>query len=220
MNIFEINSSFDIDVEEFMDSKIYTISNFYRYPDKVINYINSRKTPLWKSGEDKRNNIINNSIFFDDRRLEEVNPDVDIVYNFLCDLLKTEPVDHYQRTIVTNKTKLLHKGFNDYENCYWYPHNDTGLNAIVYLNEETTAGTNLYAPQLIYPKNPREPEHLWPWKPRHLWPLAKTITARYNTMSIFDGHKFYHGMSVNDELWFKKYRLNQVFFLKPTEMNK
>ena len=39
MNIFEINSSFDIDVEEFMDSKIYTISNFYRYPDKVINYI-------------------------------------------------------------------------------------------------------------------------------------------------------------------------------------
>ena len=214
MNIFELNPSLQIHVEEFMRSKIYTINNFYRYPDKVVNYLNSRKTPLWKTEIDEIFNITHNSVYFDDRRLEEKNPDIDVVYDFLYSILKREPLDHYRGTIVTNKIKLLHKQFNNYENSFWFPHRDDSLNAIVYLNEETTAGTNLYAPQLNAPITTGEPEHSWPWKPKHLWPLAKTITARYNTMTIFDGFKFYHGMAVNDELWFKKYRLNQVFFLK------
>jgi len=230
VNIFELNPSMDVSIEKFsgigghlrcgIESEICTINNFYRYPEKVVNYINSRKIPLHKTEEDEFYNITNNSHFFDDRRLDEDNSDVNIVYDFLYDLTGCLPAPYgcgstYEGKITTNKNKFLHKKYNDYENNYWYPHNDPGINAIVYLNEETTAGTNIYAPQLIYPMG--DLEHSSPWKPKHFWPLAKTITARYNTMVIFDGHRFYHSMSVNDELWFKKYRLNQVYFLEPKE---
>ena len=124
MNIFELNPSMDVSIEQFsgirghlkcgIESKIYTINNFYRYPEKVVNYINSRKNTLHKKEEDEFHNITNNSHFFDDRRLKEDNSDVNIVYDFLYDLTGCRPApcgsrSTYEGKVVTNKNKFLHK---------------------------------------------------------------------------------------------------------------
>ncbi len=115
MNIFELNPSMDVSIEQFsgisghlrynIESKIYTINNFYRYPEKVVNYINSRKSTLHKKEEDEFHNITNNSHFFDDRRFDEKNSDVNIVYNFLYNLTAVERFN-YKEFIIEYKEDL------------------------------------------------------------------------------------------------------------------
>ena len=52
--------------------------------------------------------------------------------------------------IVTNMIRFSKNEFNDYENCFMWPHTDRGWNAIVYFNkDEEDSGTNLYDPKVL-----------------------------------------------------------------------
>ena len=75
----------------------------------------------------------------EDNRLEDI-------YKFLGNLcgMGYEFVD-----IVTNMSRFSKNDFNNYENCFWWPHTDRGWNGIVYFNEdEENSGTNLYDPKV------------------------------------------------------------------------
>ena len=52
MNIWEHNDLSNIQVEDFEDSKIYWMDDFYKYPDLVYEEITREDPPLWKYGED------------------------------------------------------------------------------------------------------------------------------------------------------------------------
>jgi hypothetical protein len=48
INLYDINNS-QIVIEEFEDSKIFIIDDFYKTPDLVWNKISSNQAELWKS---------------------------------------------------------------------------------------------------------------------------------------------------------------------------
>ena len=80
--MFKINSNIKIKIESIQGHNIYYIDNFYKYPDKVDNFIFDEHTPLWKSTEEPS---FNGSHFFD-RRLIKQDKRLKEVYLFLSNL--------------------------------------------------------------------------------------------------------------------------------------
>ena len=110
----------------------------------------------------------------------------------------------------TNQHKFYNHSFNDYKNCYWWPHRDAGYNAIIYFNDDD--GTNFY--DEIIPKK-KYNEHFKPWRPKEDLRVVKKIKSKYNKLVFFDGKKFLHGMDINsDRYFYDEYRKNQVFFFQ------
>jgi hypothetical protein len=56
------------------------------------------------------------------------------------------------------------------------------------------------------------PEHLKPWRPKSKYRVIKALEARYNRLVLFNGRQFLHGMSIDDDAFFKDYRFNQAIF--------
>ena len=109
-------------------------------------------------------------------------------------------------------TKFYRDDFNNYKECIWWPHRDTGYNGIVYFSDE--CGTNLYSPD-YFDKSKRITtyEHKTPWVKKGEFKLLKTLEPKYNRLVFFDGLKFPHGMDIcNDRFFDDEYRYNQVFF--------
>ena len=104
-------------------------------------------------------------------------------------------------------TRFYENSWNDYKNCYWWPHTDNGYNGIVYFNND--CGTNLYE-DLGWDINVSEHEE--PWRPKAYYDLIKTIKPKYNRMVLFDG-MIPHAMDIcNNKFFAKEYRKNQAFF--------
>jgi len=200
-NLFDVNLD-NISVEVFQDSRIYTIDNFYRYPNKVLDFLNSNTATLWKSWETPSYNGIHffdyRHNFIDDRLLT-----VDSVLEKLCDQHIAQP-----GRIVTNKIKFVNYDFNDYFNNYWAPHKDLGYTGLVYFN---SSGTNLY--ESVESDEWSEFEHVAPWRPKFKYKVIKTLESKFNRLILFDGAKFLHGMAIDNDNYFKNYRFNQAFFL-------
>jgi hypothetical protein len=202
-NLFDINLE-ELTVQVFQNSKIYTIDNFYKYPNDVLNFIDSQRLTLWKSWETPSYNgthFIDCRHDFTDFRLSKI----DQILEGLCDQQISQPC-----RIVTNKIKFINYNFNDYFNNYWAPHRDLGYTGIVYFN---SSGTNLY--EQIADDKWNDPEHAAPWRLKSKYRLIKTLNAKFNRMILFDGAKFLHGMDIQNDEYFKNYRFNQAFFLTP-----
>ena len=141
--MFEVNENLEVKLDYLLGSNIFTIYNFYEDPEEVSDYIFNREVPLWKIKESPSFN----GLFFNERRLIEEDSRLENIYNFLSSLcdMGYEFVD-----IVTNMTRFCKDDFNDYENCFWWPHTDRGWNGIVYFNkDEENSGTNLYDPKVL-----------------------------------------------------------------------
>ena len=199
--MFELNRNLKVIVNRIYDTPIFIIDKFYKYPDEVYNYLFNRDNiPLWKVNESPTNN----GIYFEDRRLVEYDERLEDVYNFLSDLCE-QP--YFDCEITTNMTRFAKHSFNDYENCIWWPHSDTGYNGIVYFND--TCGTNLYEDLGI---DGDSIEHYEPWRWKENYKLLMTIEPKYNRMVLFDG-VIPHGMNITNDYYFdREYRENQVFF--------
>ena len=63
MQIFDFNKE-NLEIDYFDGSPIFTIKNFYKNPDMVIQTIESVEPKLWKSWETPSNNGVK---FFDQR---------------------------------------------------------------------------------------------------------------------------------------------------------
>ncbi len=224
MNIFDIRQDPEVKVEYIEDSPIFTIDNFYKYPDKVYEYIfeeplNEGIVGLWKINQKPSFN----GIYFDDRRLSEFDERLFHIYFFLSNLIEDNNYT-FRPEISTNATLFKDDKdslkFNNYIDNYWWPHIDYGYNGIVYFHDEW--GTNLYSSELLDDYNEKENkginEHYEPWRPKNKYKLLKTLEPAYNRLVFFDGAKFPHGMNVTNDRYFGyEYRNNQVFFMDPPD---
>ena len=203
MQIFDFNKE-NLEIDYFDGSPIFTIKNFYKNPDMVIQTIESVEPKLWKSWETPSNNGVK---FFDQRHEFEFDG-VEQVSNFLSSICN-QPVSE-KNLVLTNKIKFEDYEFNDYFNYYWAPHYDLGYTALIYLNRHGQTGTNLYKCTGI--DNWTTPEHHEPWRPKSEYTVIKKLSAEFNKLIMFNGKKFLHGMSIEDDSFFKHDRLNQVLF--------
>ena len=222
--MFEVNENLEVKQDYLLGSKIFTIDNFYKDPEEVSDYLFNREVPLWKIKESPSFN----GLFFNERRLIEEDTRLENIYNFLSSLcgMGYEFVD-----IVTNMSRFCKDDFNDYENCFWWPHTDRGWNGIVYFNkDEENSGTNLYDPKVLQEEEWQislsAPEHYSAWRPKEKYSILKTFKSKYNSLCLFDGSKFPHNMNITNDRFFRdislfsypqvnwdNYRCNQVFFL-------
>jgi len=219
--MWDINMDTEVQVEEVLGSKIYTIESVYKFPEKVARYLFNRETAWHKVGQPWSLNAKK----FEDRRLRVFDNQAVPLF-WLCSKLTSQSLhsDH----IMTNVQRLLKDDYNDYQNNYWWAHLDEGYNGIVYFNKDDKAnGTNLYHPDVVnedwFKKSMEGGEHAEPWIPRERLEVVKYIEPTYNKLVLFDGALFPHGAHFGDEKYFtdnihKKahwtnYRVNQVFFL-------
>jgi hypothetical protein len=206
-DLFDISLD-DIKTEVFQDSVIYIVDNFYKYPNDVLALIESNKPKLWKSWQ----NPSYNGLHFEDYRHDFIDTRFNLVTAALENLCN-QPASE-ATSITTNKIKFNDYYFNDYFNNYWAPHNDLGYTGIVYFD---SSGTNLYEriSEDVFVEN----EHVAPWRSKSKYNKIKTLEAKFNRLVLFDGYKFLHGMDITDDIFFKKYRLNQaIFFIDQHEL--
>lgn len=214
-NIFEFGK-WDITTEIFMDSKIITIENFYKYPDLVKEFTINPLPNLWKAehGETR------NGCFYFDRRSQidltnqhyEQHKRIFDIFSQLIGQPIGENSGNYR--YISNVTKFLKHSFNNIDECYWWPHRDKGYNAIVSLNDEfgesEYPGTALFHPE---DEQAKTNEGVNPWVLKKDFNLVKDLKARYNKCVLFDGLKFPHAMHINDYRFFDEfYRVNTVLF--------
>ena len=201
--MFDLSEDLIIQEELFLDSKIYSIDNFYKNPKEVHDYLFSGRAPLHKIHEIPTWN----NVYFEDRRMSVDDDRLKFVVDYLSNIVLQQPLTY---KISTNQTRFSKIDFNDYSNNYWYPHQDEGYNGIIYFNQNCECGTNLYE---NISDEESENEHFKPWRSREHYRFLKHIEPKYNRLVLFDGFKFLHGMNIiNDRYFSKEYRKNQVFF--------
>jgi hypothetical protein len=211
--MLEISENIEIKKEFFRESIIYTIDNFYKDPDQFLEFLSFIEPNVWKQEQKPSNNLIH----FEDRRHQIRSKEVGKVYSFLRKLAGIESISYeeQERLITTNFSRFKHNEFNDYSNNYWWPHEDYGHTAIIYLNKgDSFSGTNLY--ENLNPKiePPNYPEHYKPWRNKKNYAIIKTLEPKFNRMILFNGNKFTHGMNIcNDDYFGESYRMNHVLFL-------
>ena len=221
--MFELNKNLEIKEDSLLGSKIFTIDNFYENPDEVCDFIFNREVPLWKMEESPSYN----GLYFNERRLIEEDYRLKDIYEFLSSLCG---MGYKFSDIVTNMIRFSKNDFNDYKNCFMWPHTDRGWNGIVYFNEdEENSGTNLYDPKVLEEEEWQislsAPEHYSSWRPKEKYSILKTFKSKYNSLCFFDGSKFPHNMNISNDRFFRdiplfsypqvdwnNYRCNQVFF--------
>ncbi len=202
--MFEINPNLEIKKEELLGTTIFVAEDFYEKPDEVFNLLFNREIPFWKIDEKPTTN----GVYYEDRRTTEYNYSLKKVYEFLKGLCGQT---YYQPEIVTNVTKFYKDEYNDWKNCIWWPHRDSGYNGIVFFSDE--CGTNLYSPDYEKDAVKLAHEHKHPWVKKGEYTVIKTLEPKFNKLVFFDGLKFPHGMDVSSDRYFgDEYRYNQVFF--------
>jgi hypothetical protein len=207
--MFELNEEITIKKNLIEDSLIYTIDNFYKYPDKIVD-------SFLKLGPDFDKRPTFNLTYFKDKRNIIESNKICKVYEFLSNVCKQNVLGN-DNEIIVNFSRFETNNSNDYINNYWDPHTDAGYTAIIYLNKnDFYSGTNLYKKsnvnEISLKENPKQHAH---WINKKNFELVYSIPPQYNRMVLFDGFKYFHGMNIcNDDYFKKEYRINQVFFFQ------
>ena len=212
--MFDINETSELKEEEFRGTKIYTIDNFYKDPDKIVEFLSYLDTLVFKNNEMPSHNMVH----FEDRRHQVMSHTVVKVYEYLRNICGLEEIgrDESKHFVLVNNARFYPGTFNNYHDNYWWPHIDSyKYAAIIYLNkDDTSCGTNLY--ENLNPQNepPNYPEHYQPWRSKSNYKVVKHLQPKYNRMVLFEGCKFPHGMNIcNDRYFGEEYRMTQVIFL-------
>lgn len=209
--IFELNDDIQVQVdyieEGVEDSKFFIIENFFKYPDKIVEYLSTIPPMVWKENEEPSFN----TIYFEDLKHHIIGHDaLSPIYNLLSDLCGDQP-ERYD-IAVTNLFRFNIHPFNNYHHYYWLPHTDIGrYTGIVYLNKDDDYnGTNIY--NCINHVYSKQPEHYKPWYPKEDYELFMTVPPKYNRLFFYNASKYYHGMNIYNERYAKsEFRTNMVF---------
>jgi len=207
--MFEINKITNIIVEDFRDSKIYIIDDFFKNPDDIVEYLKTNKPGLHKEWEFPSHNTVE---FFEGRHYIQHDSIFDLQQT-LINICGSNNV--CSNMIYSNIARFIDKEFNDYKNNYWWPHRDDGWNCLIYLTKMDIDGTNLYEEtaddqEMIITNQIKE--HHQPWRSRDKYRVIKTLQSKYNRLVMFDGKKFLHNMAINDDTFFHEERMNLAVF--------
>ena len=196
-----------------------------RYTFRQI-WKHQRKVGEWKVDKEHSKNTKH----FEDRRWDGVNAEgIHIPNNALSKIFNQ--TTKTTNEVVTNHTRFFTDSesikYNDYKNNWWWPHTDSGYNALVYLNKSedgTSFGTNLYRLcDGFWERRGGGHEHANPWIRKDTGDCERiaAFKSKYNRLVAFDGYRYQHGMSVDDDRWFYETRVNQVmFFDDPEDLKK
>jgi len=209
--VFELNYPNNINVQQVQDSLVCSVDNFYKNPDEIVQYIETHETIVHKENQQPSYN----KIHFSDLRHIIKNKEIEKVYKFVEGQFNSN-ITHDMNEVFTNKTLWNDNVFNNFKDNYWWPHTDGPEGTLTCLVYFDSSGTNLYELKISREAQDKVeimPEHYVPWRPREDFELIHKIEGKYNKFVIFHSH-FYHGAAVWDKTYFKKYRLNQVFFMK------
>lgn len=213
--IFETNDFSNMKIFDFFGTKLFYMDNFYKHPELVFKFFNSIEPPVWKEWEQPSRNMID----FEDRRHMIEHKGMVNVCEKLTSICGQKSFNY---ELVTNYSKFRKCSDNNYNDYYWWPHNDCGYNGIIYFNDfdgKEYEGTYLYLPKdEEYMKKHQANEHVDPWTPKNRWEILLKIKAKYNRFVMFEGSEYWHAMYLHDDTWFgdtlndANYRINQVLF--------
>lgn len=221
--MWNLNNESKVTITKLKGSKIFTIDNVFAQPKKLERFLFSRKTALV---EDKEPFQMNGMEFLKCRYHDFVDKAVPIVW-LASKLSDQEP--SFFGSFKTNADVWLKGDYNDYKNYYWWPHIDHGYNCIVYFNQDSKNGTNLYDPSLkdeewFSSLMENVPVGAQPWVSKDKVKLLKTLKPKYNRMVLFDGAYFPHSSAIDNDKYFvdnfddvnkKNTRTNLCFFFHP-----
>ena len=218
---FDINNR-NYTTYEVNGTTVYEIEDFYKYPDKVVDFIFNLKPSWYKKNQSGELSL--NQRKFRDRRHETEVQGLHLVSEFLSELCGQKPLQS-SNTLLTNYFNMLDPKFDLHEDNYWWPHIDDGYTSLIYLNTFSYPGTNMYQHKIHdSPKDYRKledliwlrtNEHEQPWQPKSDWKLNHTIQAEYNKLVLFDGFSNVHSMNTDSNIFQSISRLNQVLFFAP-----
>lgn len=199
--MFEINNN---KVEKYKHFSV--IRDFYKEPDQVVKFIHSHNPEYHKHPF----GFFSQGYDFEDMRHTIFHREMRPVWDFLINLTGQKPASKFmpnvEYVIETNYTYF----YKIYKNKYFYPHQDFGKTALVYLDKEAANGTNIYEP-ITYTTDNRE-EHKEHYADESELKVIAHIPSEYNKLVIWDGMK-YHGLC-QDEKYLNAWRLNQVFLFQ------
>ena len=221
--MWELNNETKVQITNIKGSKIFTIDNVFAKPKKIERFLFNRVTARVENKDPFQYNGLE---FLKCRYHDFVNKAAPIVW-LAANLSDQEP--SFFGALKTNTEVWLKGDYNDYKNCYWFPHIDNGYNCIIYFNQDSKNGTNLYDPSLkdeewFSTLMKDVPAGAQPWISKEKVKLLKTLKPKYNRMVLFDGSYFPHSPAIEDEKYFvddldnvdkKNIRSTLCFFFHP-----
>ena len=214
MNIFEINELNFVE-KHIGDVRILEMDNFYKYPEKILEFLNANP-PSFHKLDDDGNPEGFNGVYFEDKRHKIKHADYYEPQAQLSEYLDCELNNEFLM-MITNQFTMKNSPFNKPTTHYWCPHKDSCKYAgLVYLNTFDCDGTNFYLENNGYCYNEDHTiEHKEPWKPKKNYKLLGTTKAKFNRLCLFQGDDVLHGMALDETFVepFEEKRLNQVIFI-------
>lgn len=207
---FEYNSSWNIDIIPWRDSKIVFIDNIYKNPDRVYEYLTSVNSIVSQKHGNNCNGVdfMDGQLFLDNRW--------DLNRKFLISKLYTLYELKEEETFnVFNQFRLI----GDFPGLgnHWHPHTDGKVNFITFLNKthHLKAGTSLYKAQSTKANffiGKIDTEHTKPWKNSKQFEEELCILDRFNCGVAFPG-QWFHGQTIVDNFFKDTTRFTEVIFL-------
>ena len=226
--MWKLNLDTEVKITNFKGSKIYTIDNVFAEPKKLERFLFSRQTALVEDIEPFQ---ANGDQFLKGRYHDFKDKAAPLVW-LASNLCEQKP--SFFGSFKTNQEVWLKSDYNDWENNYWFPHIDNGYNCIVYFNDDTDNGTNLYDPSLkgqewFSSLMKKVPTGQQPWLIKSKIKLVKHLKPKYNRMVLFDGAYFPHSSAINNDRYIvdsfegitrEQMRSNLCFFFQPESNDK
>ena len=199
---FKLNENLEYNVEIINRETVVYIDNLYKYPDRVVEYLDSCPILSHKPQDPIKGNGVD---FYDGRHTitEAYDPQWFSIHQQVSTRLGMIGV-HWDGSCSFNMTML-----NSSPKGHWFPHTDPGsVNCIVYLNR-----SNNYGPGTSFYKSfdyTGGGEHKDPWCNDAV--ESHCILDRFNCAVFFSGN-IYHSMRMVGDTFVNKTRYSEVHFL-------
>jgi len=216
----------DIKEINLLGNRSFEINNFYDHPAYIMDMVLSGPP-----NKVMTEHPLHGDEFFDLRHHRK-EPTLKKYTDQLVEILDSElqSFDVYKEdgcdVLDTNFMRWKKSDWNNYEENFWFPHQDDGWVCIVYLNEAETNGTNIYADKYASihkygGKKTAEDRH--PWKPKSDFEIVDYLEPKFNRGYLFNAKRIPHGAAINDDTYFyseeeqnySRHRLNQALFFFP-----
>ena len=204
---FEVSSDHDIEVSFFWGHPICFVDNFYKYPYRVRDYIDSCPIKSHKIASEKS---LNGRAYLDGRlHVNYPNSFIDTHRVNLCERIcnvygvKFNPVNWIR---AYNLFRLIKRPTEK----YWWPHQDPALNFLIYLNPTNNMGPGT---SLFTKTNDRQigDEHVESWLGENDFKEELCILDKFNTLVVFPG-QFYHSQRIVGNTFGKSTRVTEILF--------